>query len=727
MDNGESKKILNVLSELMDESSDQTKTPVLDLYNDIRKLISGDLMAAVEKIAYRKKYDVINSANVLADAIGLYLNYPELISKYAVGFYRPDANAMRAITEHYLCVSDDHPNSALQTLSDTIPTVISYGSENDGIGALNLAGKYVALSPGSYALLNSGSTQNVDLTGLLACYCLHTRTVQKNQAVIVIPQKANRQQAFHKVLFNALDTLVIQDATPDAYTSSLLRGGNIKCIIAMVSVKNHSGTLSALARELGSKLIYEESVTNVFVTGKNLNMNTATYNFCNRTWMESCLCGVLWYLADQKNVLNERLAQINQDLVDNTEASKQIKELQKRVGDRIKQIDQTAETYYTAMTGILERIEKLQQLFGTEEKVNCHAVMADRLLELLATEGAFFKCFRRSNSNDHIRALYALCGQADANQNIAQLLVNDYFSNPQQPEDLEAFSGYKTNSSILLKKKLSMRKALKLTLEDCEEIIQHTDLPLSPLEYRLLGIAQYNGGKFTDAANNLKCALIGGDMQAGEFLYDHFGDMQRSFLANNGVPQAAYEMGKNALIKASKGDCNAMGIGMKYLHIAAAQNHLKAMERLGDIWYEKAMSAKSGRKKALKTALKYYLASQERKKSTNQMLERIGQIYHEQEDYPNAKRYLKKAETPQANFLLGEMYEKGLGLAADQQKALKYYETASDEGHAQAQVEYSRLSAKIEKEKEKTYISNNTSYYSSSYYSGYYTSYYSGW
>jgi len=441
-------------------------------------------------------------------------------------------------------------------------------------------------------------------------------------------------------------------------------------------------------------------------------MNAPAYNFCSRTWMESCLCGVLWYLAEEKSALHERVAQINQDLVNNAEAAAQIKQLQKEVGGRIARVDQAAEAYYTAMQEILERIDELQQIWGTEERVNCHAVMADRLLELLAAEGAFFKHYRKSNSNDHIRALQAMCQQAGADASVAQLLVNDYFSKPQAEKDYAHFAGWQTGSSLLLKKKLSMYKALKLTPQQCEDIIERVDLPLSPLEHRLLGEAQYSRGCLAQAKDHLERALVGGDLEAGDFLYRNMKDGEMLlFLAVNGVAQAAYELGENQY-KEGSGYPSAMQTAMKYLNIAAAREHPKALELLGDIWYEKALAGGSKREDALKTALQYYLASKAHKTLKKTTLERIGLIYYELSHYANAKSYLEQAGTPQANFLLGQMYEKGLGLAADQNEALEHYEAAADGGHAQAQVEYSRLSAKIEAEEKKAYISSNTSYYS---------------
>ncbi len=740
MDNNEAKTMIEALAELMDESHEKAENRNFGLYNNMRQLINNELMAAVEKIAYEKKYEVIASANALADTIGLYLDYPELQNKQVIGFYKPSAAQRKSIYTHYLRSLQkilpwmEKTSGKMQDraggLSDTIPTIITYGESQEKIGALNLAEKQILLSPKSYELLEPGKKQPVELTGVLSSYHLRSSAVQKNQAIIILPEKADQQQTLYRALFNALDVLVLPDTEPEEELTALIRGGNIKEIFSVDCGKNSAdiNTLSALAGELDIKLTPVRRNSDVYTACQAEEMNLVTYNFCNSTLMENCLCGVLWYFAEQKKVLQDRIAQINNDLVNNTEALKQIKTLQKDTSQKISQVDKCAEMYYAAMRGILDHIEELQRIYQTEETVNRHAVTADRLLELLVAEGAFFQYYKKTSANDHIRNIKAMCEQAGANRAVIEVLVNDYFSDSQMLNNLKVFAQYETKSSLLLKKKLSMYKELCLTLSECEEMISCLDLPVSPLEYRLLGEAQFERGEMTDAKENLMAALTSGDLEAGEFLFDHWDKTIHVFLADNGVPRAAYEHGKTIYKREySRGhQSESLDEAVKYLNIAASQNHSQAMELLGDICYEKAMTAGGiHQKELLNHALRYYTDAEKKKVLKKVVLERIGLIYNEQENYQSAKKYLEKAKTAQAFFMLGQIYENGHGIAANEETALEYYEKAVDAGHAQAQVEYSRLSAKIEQEKQKTMISSNTSYYSSSYYSGYYSSYYS--
>ena len=107
--------------------------------------------------------------------------------------------------------------------------------------------------------------------------------------------------------------------------------------------------------------------------------------------------------------------------------------------------------------------------------------------------------------------------------------------------------------------------------------------------------------------------------------------------------------------------------------------------------------------------------------------ETLGFLYYDLKNYRDAINYCEKAKTAQANYLLGRIYELGLGCASDENKALKYYEKSINAGHTEAQVAYEKLNAKIEERKKKTVVQENKSYSSYTSYSGYYTSYYSGW
>lgn len=744
MDSNDAKNMLGILAELMDEQSDHTdlEVRILTLYNKIRQEINTGLAAAVEQISFEKKYAVLDAANALTDTIGLYINYPELVDKYVIGFYGPDETQVKFICSHYLQPASRFmdflqkiPGDLNQSggLSNTIPTIFTSGEEHGQIRALNLAEKSVSLSKENYARLELGKKQAVELAGVLSSYYLSSPSVLEHQAILVLPKEMDQRQAYHKVFFDAMDALVIQNSMIDEQVIDLIRSGNVKLIVIIGKCnKIQESLLTELLNDMEIERINADAMSDVYRILQEPARNEVTNNSSNKMLMECCLCSILWHLAEQKEILSGRIKQINQDLLgDDPELSKHIKELQKRVGDQIQSLDKCAETYYVSMQNILKWLDELQQLCGWQvsDTISRHAIMHIRLLELLAAECAFFRYYKKSNSNDHIRSIESLYEQAGGNPAVARVLVNDYYSRQQTAADLVEFAQYKTRSALLMKKKLAMYQALNLSLTDCTDIIHVLTLPLSPLEYRLLGMAQLEQGHPEEAKVNFQQALMGGDLEAGEWLLSMCkNDTELIFLADNGLAGAAYLYGNN-IYQQEYQQTHSVALlnkAMKYLHIAAAQEHPQALELLGDIWFERAMAGEN-RKSSLKIALRYYTAPQRNKKQKKITLERMGIIYFEQADYQSAKQCLETAKTAQAFFLLGQIYEQGKGLAANKELALNYYESAMNEGHSQAQVEYHRLYQEIEKEKAKVTIDSNTSYYSSSYYSGYYTSYYSGW
>lgn len=739
MDSSKAQKLLEVLSELMDEESQRTEqeTQALSLYNDVRQEINTGLLTAVERISYENKYAVLDGANDLADTIGLYLNYPDLIGKYVIGFYAPDVPQAKSVYTRYLC-TDESAFSVIKekfgisagkgALSDSIPTILVRGEAQGQIRALNLAEKQIPLTLENYAVLEPRKNRALDLRGILISYCLRSPSVLEHQAALVLPKKMDWQQEYGKTLLQALDVLVVQCSKVDGFLAELLQYGNIKLILATGKCDEAKRAfLIDLAASLHSEVIFVDTMQKAYPILEAPERNVPICNFENELLMESRLCGVLWYLANQKKALHDRMAQINQDLLgSDPEMGVPIKELQRNVRVQIQEVDRCADAYYASLQKILRGIHTLRQLYedGPGDGLNEHAAMFEPLLELLVAEGAFFRQYEKPTANDHMRSIETLCEQAGGDQTAARVLINEYHGHKQKRAELKAFAAYPTGSMLLLRKKLEMHTQLGLSLNDCAGIIEKLGATLSPLEYRLLGQAQYERAQTQEGIANLKRALEGGDREAGEFLFTNCREVVGlAYLANNGVPEAAFEQGKKLFVRANNPE--ALREVQKYLHIAAAQGHAESLEMLGDLWYAQGMKNAKGqqRMESLEMALTYYTAVPGGLKKNSLM--QMGLIYFEQEDYQRAKPILEEVQTAQALFLLGQMCEKGLGAAANEEKAMDYYEAAARKGHGQAQVEYNRLSLKREEEAKKTTTESDTNYSATYYYGGYY--YYSGW
>ena len=207
-------------------------------------------------------------------------------------------------------------------------------------------------------------------------------------------------------------------------------------------------------------------------------------------------------------------------------------------------------------------------------------------------------------------------------------------------------------------------------------------------------------------------AAKNGIEEAGKVIVDKlkptFGELV--VLAEYGVAIAAYQTGKKLCMESDK-EFDEKGI--KYLNIAAAKNYINATILLGDIYYRNSLELKDtflmarekasyefggGRilkKKNREIALRYYLVAERQGSQNSKIYDRIAKIYLDEEDYKQACAYFKKMNTADSNYYLGVIYENGLGCAVDKQKALEYYDIASEKDHPDADKAFVRVASQL--------------------------------
>lgn len=439
-------------------------------------------------------------------------------------------------------------------------------------------------------------------------------------------------------------------------------------------------------------------------------------NFCNQIVMESCLCSTLWYLARQREELNSRIAQVNNSLISDDKATrKQAKRIQEEIKRTVYAVDKCSIEYLRIAQKILSEIGCLQENYGIDEDaglINQHMEMGERILELLAVEGIFYKQYPDKLANEHIRKLNMLYGKICADSGPADVLAEHYFSEISNAASLGAFARHETGRPALLHIKLEMYNELGLSVQECRQIIIQLNGGLTALEHRLLGIANLEQGDLFQARAELMCALHEGDREAGELLYRNELYDDFTVLADNGVAEAAYKFGKELFYEFGfNQDSKVRRKMMKYLHIAAAKEHKEALQLLGDIWYDESMNSGVEMEEQFKCALHYYQIVERMNGGYKQLYERVGLIYYKLQNYLKARTYLEKADTTEACYILGVMYDTGQGTSRNRDKALCYYQRAATqrEGHHQAMLALNRIRAEMDEEKKKS-ASENAGY-----------------
>ncbi len=270
---------------------------------------------------------------------------------------------------------------------------------------------------------------------------------------------------------------------------------------------------------------------------------------------------------------------------------------------------------------------------------------------------------------------------------------------------------------------------LNLSDEKLVVVVGKIEGKLTAKEKLVLGKNELSNESIDLAKKYLYEAAREGNEEAGQILMTRFQLLidEIKELADQGNKFAAYELGNkivqnDPLLQGRFNEDDAL----KYLHIAASKKKIDAVKLLGDIWRVKVGDDDEKDKYYAENAYYYYRLAEKLGATDDSIMEVIGTAALLCEKNKKAMEYFKKADTMQAHYMLGGMYEEGLGCAVDRDTALEYYEQAMNEGHSDAAVEYERLNAEIEAELRKNTISDNTSYSASTYYSYYYSGYYSG-
>lgn len=697
------KKVFTALSHLMDETV--SENDALKILNEIRLTVDDKLIPAIEKIQYENKYELIDGICDICRDISLYLYFPELIDKNLVGFYGIDIS--------FFCGD---------MISDVIPTFFG-GNADQTIRVLNLSEKAVSITSREYSdLLKYSGKKKIDLSGILYAASVPLGNQNISQIYVAIPKGIDITKKYYLSTLNAIDTLVI---CAQEFSEGLLKEyKNISRLFVYGKMTGQAkNRLEKYCKENNILTKYFQSVSEIFFDLKNNGNQKISNNFCYIYYLENILYEIAWYLANAKREYEKPLADINDNLVYKDDKTyKYVKKLQSRYNEKIQFVTKLYADYKKICEELIEKMEILQESYGVKEnadRINQHLPMQKTLLELILKMSENYKSFPETGSKERMRKYCAIYKHISGNDQIANIVLNDFLGNTLLQSDLEAFFAMQTDSVFFNRKKIDLMDQLHMSLDKCAGIILGMKVPLRSVEQRILG-EYFLGLSMMDLAERcLKEAVKDGDQAAGELLFQskrNLSEAELKQLADYGVTKAAYKVGKDLY---SKGDESQ---GIKYLSIAASKSDLRAIKLLGDINYDEYDENEDDQ--IADRALHYYSVAERKGSADQKLYEKMGELYFRKKNYIKAKEYYQKSDTPHSNYYLGVIFENGYGCAANRKTALEYYSKAMQNNHYEAKMAYSRIHEKMEAEKRKNTASETKSYSSSSYTSNYSTS---GW
>lgn len=731
-------EFLPLLSRVMDEALDAEDSEILQNVNEIRLITDEQLVPAIEKIQYINKYKIIENIKNICKNISLYMYFPDLIGKNVIGFYHPNGIIRRSIYSNYLKKTFDTDSELSAYINECanvigkkgnrniffedVPVFICGNSSSSLISFLNVANKSVDVSYKEYiSLLRHVKEKKVCLGRLVDASFIPVQSDLSNKAIAIIPSEVKKKNKYYNTICDSVDVLVMsgKEATKDVISE--FNNVSTLFIIGKVSVLE-KGRIKQYCSDKGIDLIFDEKL--LFEVLADDNYDISRNNFCFKYFVENQLYEISWYLAERKEYFEKSINKINADLIykdGDNKAGELVKKIQIKYNDTINELSQLYNEYKAIVDVLVEKIDFLQKKFYIQEGVNClnnHISMNETLIELLIKVSGTFKAFPENNAKEVVRSYKVLC---DINNNtMADIIFDDFIGEKPSFNKVESALNNRYKSNFIKHEQVKTGFENNVDCQVLSHIISDITTQLNAVEYFILGQVLINQGKNEEAIAYLDKAVVGGIEEAGSLIVSKTNpdDDYLTELAEYGVASAAFVIGKK--ICTNSGNENDE-TGLKYLHIAAAKNINEAIKLLGDISFENSnkLKDKNGEK-----ALHYYLIAEKKGLSGSGLNERIAKLYFAKQDYRQAEKYFKKANTADAYYYLGIICKNGLGCAKNEEQALKYYEKAMSKGHMDAQVSYERLMDKIVKEKAKNTVEENTSYSSYTYYSGYYSS---GW
>ena len=715
------------LSRIMEDTAENSESIVR--LGNIQTLVDEQLIPITDKIGYENKYDIIDNIKELCSDVTIYAFFPELINKNVFCFYELDDKALNSL------------NNAIagrigkMLIDSSVPTFIN---GRDDVSLLNIAQKCVSITADEYEeLLRFTQENEFDLSGIVYSCIVPSDKFRDIGALLCIPENIDKTQKFYLPILKSANALVVS---------------SLKANVELIKSFSNISSLIIYGEDTGNyeeiKKYCEENNINVMIVGSfgrvlsticlgDISVKESGSSLTHK--LEKELYELLWYLAECKIKLENSFKPVNDNLLyKDSSTAEAVNNIKNKYSERI----QDTEKLFNDIRSVTDSILAESDALLLSMNMNQTELSDINILEeLIIKKSLVFKAFPEKDSKEIIRSYCGIYGRIEGCETAASIFLKDFLN--------EEIYGYEKESLLNLSDITGKSDFVKhKIIEICSdvELLEVYDVridlamnimpPLNNAEMKLLG-EYYAKNDLDDLAKvNLMSALKNGDTEAGEIYRKKFlakGDIEKlTELANLGVEKAALSLGKH--LYKNIDSTETMNECLKYLTMAASRGKASAAKLLGDIYYKEELTSyvpdPENKDEHMKKALKYYILAKKCGHTNSEINENIASIYFDSSNYSDCLKYCEKSNSGKCQYLQGKIYRNGLGTSKDNEKALKFFEAASNAGVADAQVEYERLVSEINEANKKTTVSSNTDYSSYSYYSGYYSSYSSyssGW
>lgn len=684
MGNNDTNERIGLIRKLINQEESNHKSLLMEnSLDDISDMINTKLMSLVEFSTYPFKYRIIKEIDNANYLLNFYSNLPFLINKCIIGcplymgesFYAQYLKKYKIIeylSEKDNCISSKIPTLLVGTNEPRPPYV--YTTSNNIIRLDYL--DYQTILKCEYS---DNKSEQIDLSSIISYIIIFSNKIDANKVFLFYPYA--EENKVDKKMLSLMDALVINDnMTKSKDILKYISDYNIKTLYVGEKSKKYTKVDSHF--QINTILA---DIRNIFFDYER------TYsNFNIDQILTSSLSELLWYHSEELKIYNERIQMENEVCLFLEKDGIAWQEIKRKCNDDKEQFSDTqkiVDSIITILEKICDKYIELKKIIGINN-------------ELMSFDSHAF------SDQDIMGCLYRLrCINNSIDSRFIKIKVNEFAELCKKNADsyiTSIINESKTDKNVIsvLKNKNIKNPFLKkfLIVEfgkwgcsdyECGKLVESIKniIPISPWEQRMLGEYYLHEGRIREAKDELLVSLCRGDAEAGNVLVRdiYLEEEELKEIAKFGVGSSAIKLGKLQLERYEEGvdRTNESFISAsKYLNVAAAMGEPFAESLLGDLWYSRANFAKYKEEEDnyLDIALQHYLNAEESPIS----YEKLGVTTFRQKNYKTAKNYLSKAGTAKAHYLLGRIFEKGLGVSVDVDKARKEYRLSVDLGYSKA-------------------------------------------
>lgn len=620
-----------------------------------------------------------------AEALKLYLAYPEVLGKTLVGIL--------PLNKESLSYFDGIlPQETLQLLmmNQNVPSLLfSMTDGESGIRFLNTAWHQEKISSSEYIFLEKELwKKEIEINQLLFCYAFKLVSSYRanNQALVVLPRYQNWSLFIYSLLYSQFDAMVVLGEPRDISSKKLLERAMKKCETQGIPVT----LLNSLGMG-GDKAYVPEDALREYLAKWNIPRTVCRTT--DRFKKNLCL-----YNAEMQRIKEEydtALDAMTHDLtfIRQSKMQESIRKWKQEQKEKRGELVTEQRGVAEISTALIISAEKLQNAFlkhmdGAFKSQDIQEI-AD-LVILYCQNGKFEEAEQLKQKLKRCGWSYTYILELLLQKETGQLLQEDLLSRLRHEKDTE----------FVCRAKLYFLDELGYGDEDAVKFIHYIKKTVLPIDIYYQGLAAEKQSSVDVAWERYQKAWEMGYDKASDGLMRLVKKDPEKLLpeaANAMVPEACYLLamkmkeGKNHYYKADR-----------YLKIAAAHGHYQAVreltmdfyKRLKCGYYKNATEEELRKKAETCRSLGEFLLK--RQPADGEILERQGflcKLYLK--DKVRARDYWEKAGTAEALYQCGRLYqypkaEEG-DLGQDLDKAEDFFEKAAEKGHEKAERELSKV------------------------------------